>query len=42
MITLLQCTQDKKSHRILQARVEQINSSLLSLLSVRGQYNKLY
>jgi len=42
LITLLQCTQHKKGQYILQARVEQINSSLLSFLSVGDQYNKLY
>ena len=39
---LLECIQHKKGHHILQSRVEQINSSLLSFLSVRGQYNELY
>jgi len=41
-IMLLECIQHKKGHHILQSRVEQINSSLLSFLSVRGQYNELY
>jgi hypothetical protein len=37
LIMLSQCIQHKKGQHILQARVEQINSSLLSFLSVRGQ-----
>jgi len=42
LIMILQCIQHKEGHHILQARVQQINRSLLPFLGARGQYNKLY